>query len=43
MDENESERIRALASQMVNEYLKRQIHTKLTAKIIKSAPDDQLE
>jgi hypothetical protein len=43
MDENESERIRALASQMVDDYLKRQIHGKLTVKIIKSTPDDQLE
>jgi hypothetical protein len=43
MDENESERIRALASQMVDDYLKRQIHGKLTAKIIKSTPDYQLE
>lgn len=43
MDEIERERIRALASQMVDEYLKRQIHEKLTAKIINSTPDDKLE
>lgn len=43
MDEFEHEKMRALISQSVDKFRKRQIHKKLTAKIIKDTPDDELE
>ena len=43
MDEVEREKMRALISQSIQKFENRQIHTKLTAKIIEETPDDELE
>lgn len=43
MDEIEREKMSALISQSVDKFMNRQIHEKLTARIIRDTPDNELE